>query len=124
MRILVADDMPNLRMLARVTLAGHEVVEAHDGVEAIQLVRNGRPDVVILDVNMPGLTGLQVCEEIRRDPSLSATHVIVITANSQEDARRAFDAGADAFLGKPFSPRALGDLVSSLASRTRAQRQA
>jgi two-component system phosphate regulon response regulator PhoB len=116
MRILVADDLPALRMLARLILTGHEVLEAGAGDEALRLVREHRPDLAILDVNMPGLTGLQVCEQIRLDPVLAGTRVIIVTANNEDDARRAHDAGADHFLGKPFSPQRLGALVQAYVS--------
>jgi CheY-like chemotaxis protein len=117
MRILVADDAPRLRQLVRCVLVGHQVVEAGDGDGAVQLVRTMRPEVAILDVNMPGRTGLEVCREIRRDPLLAATVVIVLTANGLPEAERAaFDAGADAFLTKPFSPRHLCDVIDRLAA--------
>jgi CheY-like chemotaxis protein len=122
MRILVADDAPSLRQLIRCVLVGHQIIEAGSGDEALHLVRTARPDVAILDVNMPGCTGLEVCREIRRDPAQAATHVIVITANGAPDAERgACDAGADAFLTKPFSPRRLCELVDALAGGTAPQ---
>lgn len=119
MRILIADDMPGLRMLARVTLSGHDIMEAESGDEAIRLVREHSPDLVVLDVNMPGLSGLQVCKAIRENCALASTYVVVMTASSAEDAERAYDAGADAFLGKPFSPVRLTEIVHELAGRRR-----
>ena len=117
MRILVADDSPVLRLLVRRTLDGHEVFGAGTGDEALQLLATARPSVAILDLNMPGRTGLEVCRAIRRDPLQAATFVIVITANGEPDVeQRAFEAGADSFLAKPFSPRRLRELVDALAS--------
>ena len=88
MRILVADDFPVLRLLVRRTLDGHEVFEAGTGDEALQLLDTARPSVAILDVNMPGGSGLDVCRAIRRDPAWAATVVIVITANGAMDAEQ------------------------------------
>jgi CheY-like chemotaxis protein len=119
MRILVADDTPGLRLLVRRILDGHEVFEAGTGHEALQLLPTARPDVAILDVNMPGRTGLEVCRAIRQDPTQAATWVIVMTANGALDnAQRAFEAGADGFLAKPFSPRRLCELIDAVASGT------
>ncbi len=116
MLILVADDAPRLRQLVRCVLVGHRVVEAGDGDEALRLFRSVRPDVAVLDVNMPGCTGLEVCREIRRDPLLGATVIIVLTANGLPEAEQAaYDAGADAFLTKPFSPRILCEVIDRLA---------
>jgi CheY-like chemotaxis protein len=117
MRILVADDSPVLRLLVRRTLDGYAVFEAGTGDEALQLLATARPSVAILDLNMPGRSGLEVCRTIRQDPLQAATIVIVITANGAPDnEQRAFEAGADGFLAKPFSPRRLRELVDSLAS--------
>ena len=116
MRILIADDAPQLRLLLRHVLVGHESVEAGSRDEALAVVRAAAADVAILDVNMPGRTGLEVCRAIRLDPHRAATYVIIITASGDPDGeRRAREAGADAFLTKPFSPRRLCELVDALA---------
>ena len=115
MRILIADDAPQLRLLLRRVLVGHEVVEAGSGDAALAVVGAAAPDVAILDVNMPGRTGLEVCRAIRLDPRHAATYVIIITANGDPDGeRRAREAGADAFLAKPLSPRRLCALVEAI----------
>ena len=117
MRILVADDSPSLRLLIRRILDGHELVEAGSGDEAIDVLRASSVDVAVLDVTMPGRSGLEVCRAMRRDPLYQATIVIVITANgTPDDQRRAMEAGADAFLAKPFSPRRLRELVDVLTA--------
>ena len=119
MRILIADDAPQLRLLLRHVLVGHESVESGSGDEALAVLHAAAPDVAILDVNMPGRTGLEVCRAIRLDPRHAATYVIVITANGDPDGeRRAREAGADAFLTKPFSPRRLCALIDAVASGT------
>ncbi len=117
--ILIADDSPPMRTLLRVTLRGgdHEVVEAKDGDEALVLLAEHRPTVAVLDVNMPGRTGLEVCSVVRADPALASIGLVVISANGLElDARAALAAGADLFLSKPFSPRQLLDTVTKLAA--------
>jgi CheY-like chemotaxis protein len=117
-KVLIADDSPSMRTLLRMTLRGgdFDVVEARDGDEAVALLATHRPTVAILDVNMPGRTGLEVCRAVRADPGLARTGVVVISANGLEsDARAALAAGADQFLSKPFSPRQLIDAVARLA---------
>jgi two-component system phosphate regulon response regulator PhoB len=114
-RIFIADDAPQLRLLLRRALVGHEIVEAATGDEALRYLSTVCPDVAILDVNMPGLTGLEVCRAIRLDPRHAATYVIIVTANGDRDGeRRAREAGAAAFLAKPFSPRRLCELVGAI----------
>jgi CheY-like chemotaxis protein len=117
MRILVADDSPSLRLLVRRILDGHDIVEADSGDEAIDILRVSSVDVAVLDVTMPGRSGLEVCRTIRRDPLPAATAVIVIPADgATDDERRSIEAGADAFLAKPFSPRRLCELVDGRVS--------
>ena len=118
--ILICDDEPNLRELMRVSLdAGYEFHEAADGAEAIELVDRLRPDIVLLDVMMPGLSGLDVLEHIRGQPERATTPVIMISAfSSAADRAAAAGRGATAFLGKPFDPDELSALVEQLlASR-------
>jgi two-component system alkaline phosphatase synthesis response regulator PhoP len=119
-RILICDDEPTLRELMRVALdPAYEFFEAADGAEAIGLAEQVQPDVVLLDVMMPVDSGLAVLEHIRRDPALSRTPVIMISAFSTPDDRSvAFDLGATAFLGKPFDPDELRTLVEELLDRT------
>jgi CheY-like chemotaxis protein len=120
-RILIADDSVSLRMLVRrvLTMHGHEVMEADDGLRAREKPTDERPEVAILDIVMPGLSGLDLCQIVRADPELCSTALIVISANlSEEDA---LAAGADAFLGKPFRPPELLSAVESVtAARTTA----
>ena len=117
--ILIADDSPPMRTLLRATLGtgAHDVVEARDGDEALALLAAHRPAVAVLDVTMPGRTGLDVCREVRADPTLARMGVVVISANGLDsDARAAYAAGADRFLAKPFSPRQLLETVAKLAA--------
>jgi two-component system chemotaxis response regulator CheY len=116
--ILICDDEPNLRELMRISLETcpeYRFVEAGDGSEAIQLTESSRPDLLLLDVMMPGTSGLDVLEHLRARPEHSATPVVVVSAfASPADRRRALDAGATRFLKKPFDPDALRSLVEEL----------
>jgi two-component system KDP operon response regulator KdpE len=102
-RILVVDDEPQIRRIMRTTLtgAGYEIDDAKTGEEALVKLRDFRPDLVLLDMNMPGMGGLEACRAIRAD---SDTGIIVLTVrNTEADKVAALDAGADDFVTKPFS---------------------
>jgi DNA-binding response OmpR family regulator len=123
-RILVVDDNERVRRLVLMTLmtAGHEVLEAPEAIAAWQAMIAHRPDVVILDVTMPAVSGLDLCRAMRADPQLVAVPVIVLTGRGlPEDARAASDAGADRFFAKPFSPKDLLAAVDDLAAAGEAQ---
>jgi DNA-binding response OmpR family regulator len=123
--ILIVDDEPAILDLVRFTLEDAEVriVEASDGVEALALARRVRPDLILLDVHMPRLDGLEACQQIRRDPALARTPIVMLTAAGQEaDRARGREAGADEYLTKPFSPLALLALVEALVPETRSWR--
>jgi CheY-like chemotaxis protein len=122
MKVLVCDDEDVLRVLLRVTLEshGHSVVEARDGEESLQRARCERPDVIILDMMMPGPSGLDVVAELRCDPDLATTPVVMLSARTQADDREAAArAGADRFLAKPFSPLELVRVVDELLASSR-----
>ena len=105
--VLVADDQASLRMLISATLEIGQlrVIEASDGDEAWELVQEHRPDLVLLDVQMPGRTGLELAKAIRQDAELAGTVIILLTATAPEaDAEAGLAAGADRYLTKPFSP--------------------
>jgi two-component system KDP operon response regulator KdpE len=100
--ILVADDEPQIRRVLRATLSaeGYTIVEARDGQEALEKLRGERPDLVLMDVNMPILDGLEACREIR---ATSRVPIIMLTVRGAEkDKVRALDAGADDYVVKPF----------------------
>jgi two-component system, OmpR family, KDP operon response regulator KdpE len=102
-RILVVDDEPQIRRIMRTTLtcAGYEIDDARTGQEALTKVREFRPDLVLLDINMPGMDGFEACRSIRADTNIA---IIMLTVrNSETDKLAAFDAGADDFVAKPFS---------------------
>ena len=105
--VLIADDESSIRLLVHATIESDDytVVEAADGAEAWALAQELKPSLVLLDVQMPGQTGLEVLRSIKADPSLKATRVILLTSKAQErDIEVGLIAGADFYLTKPFSP--------------------
>jgi two-component system KDP operon response regulator KdpE len=114
-RILVADDEPQIRRIMRVALtgAGYEVDDVKTGEEALVKVREFRPDLVLLDINMPGMGGLAACRAIRADTNVA---IIMLTVHDTEsDKVEALDAGADDFVTKPFStPELLARIRAAL----------
>jgi len=112
--VLIADDEPNILDLVRVTLEDERlrVVTAFDGIAALEKASEAGPDMILLDVNMPGLNGFEVCRRLRRDPRFGTTPIIMLTAAAQkEDIAAGLAAGADHYLTKPFSPVRLLSLV-------------
>jgi CheY-like chemotaxis protein len=120
--VLVVDDDPFIRKLIATTLedvAEFELHEAADGLEAIEVARQAQPSLVFLDVDMPGLNGIDACRRLREDPTTSETTIVMLTAAHGDSVeRRAEEAGADLFLTKPFSPLDLLRLVDRLSEQT------
>jgi DNA-binding response OmpR family regulator len=117
MKVLVADDDAELRELIAFTLAqaGYLVIKASDGSAAVRLFNEESPDLVVLDINMPGLSGFQACEAIR---ARSRVPVMMLTVRGEEeDLVRALGLGADDYLTKPFSPRTLLARIRALLRR-------
>lgn len=117
MKVLIADDDADLRELIAFSLsqAGYLVIKAGDGPAAVRRFGEEAPDLVVLDVNMPGLSGFQVCEAIR---SSSRVPVMMLTVRGEEeDLVRALGLGADDYLTKPFSPRTLLARIRALLRR-------
>ena len=124
MTILIVDDDRELRELIGFVLrgSGYSIVEAGDGFEALRRYAAGKPDLVILDVNLPGIDGFEVCRRIRVE---SDTPVMMLTVRGEEaDQVRGLDLGADDYLSKPFSPRALLARVRALLRRRGPERPA
>ncbi len=112
--ILIADDQPSLRLLVNATIASeaYAVIEAADGDQAWELVQRHHPELALLDIDMPGRTGLDLTRAIKSDLSLSKTRVILLTAKTEDDeVAEGIAAGADVYLTKPFSPFQLLTLV-------------
>jgi DNA-binding response OmpR family regulator len=118
--ILIADDEPHVVELVRVTLEDDRVrvFDAADGRTALELAQALRLDLVLLDVQLPDVSGLEVCRQLRAHPRLAATKVIMLTAAAQQDdITRGFGAGATDYLTKPFSPVRLLSMVERLVPR-------
>jgi CheY-like chemotaxis protein len=121
-RVLVVDDEPDVLLLCRLNLQqlGHDLLEAPDGVTALELVHERRPDVIVLDLMLPGIDGYQVLEALRKDEETARIPVLVLTAKSlRADRERSHGLGASAFLTKPFLPSELCDLVEELVASGR-----
>jgi DNA-binding response OmpR family regulator len=115
--VLVVDDEEMVRMLVEATLrrGPYRVVTAGDGEAALAAARAHRPDAVVLDVTMPGLGGVEVCQRLKDDPATRHAVVMMLTARTQpDDHARALAAGADEYLVKPFRPN---ELLLRLANR-------
>lgn len=114
--ILVVDDEPQIRRVLRATLSsnGYDVIEAKNGQEAIDMVIRERPDLILLDVNMPDMTGLEACSKIRL--SFEGPIIMVTVRNSEQDKIEALDSGADDYVVKPF---AIGELLARIRAALR-----
>jgi DNA-binding response OmpR family regulator len=105
--VVIADDESSIRLLVHATIESDDfaVMEASNGAEAWALIKQHKPGLVLLDVQMPGRSGLEVLRLIKADPELKATRVILLTSKAQEtDVEVGLMAGADFYLTKPFSP--------------------
>ncbi|BEL08796.1 hypothetical protein Q0Z83_069870 [Actinoplanes sichuanensis] len=120
--VLVADDDADIRDLVAFKLeqAGLEVLAVGDGQAAVDTARARLPALAVLDVSMPGLSGIDVCRMLRSDPSTAGMLIIMLTARVQEqDVEGGFSAGADDYVTKPFSPRELVSRIQALLTRAR-----
>jgi two-component system phosphate regulon response regulator PhoB len=120
-RILVVEDETDLAELVAFNLrdAGHDVTVAHDGSTAMAEIQRGQPDLLVLDVMLPDVSGLEICRRLRRNPQTVRLPVIMLTARSDEvDRVVGFEVGADDYVPKPFSPRELVLRVDAILRRT------
>lgn len=116
-QILVVDDVPaNIKLLeARLSSEYYDVLTAKDGFEALEIAKSKKPDLILLDIMMPGMDGFEVCKRMKQDPDISHIPIVMVTALSdQSDRIRGLDAGADDFLTKPINDMALFARVRSL----------
>jgi CheY-like chemotaxis protein len=117
-RVVIVDDDRVIRQLLEVNLEleGYEVVAtASDGKEALDKITELQPDLVILDIMMPKMDGLEVCRHLKSDPDLAAIPIVLLSARAQDmDVREGLDIGADAYLTKPFDPVELLEVVGRL----------
>ena len=107
-RILIADDEPNIVLALEFLMKkeGYEVQTVSDGEQALLAIKEGRPDLVLLDIMMPNLDGYEVCQRIRSDPSMKDIVIIMLTAKGREVEReKGLALGADFYITKPFSTR-------------------
>ena len=116
--VLIVDDDPFIRKLVATTLGDvgdYKLVEASDGSQAVELAVAEPPEIIFLDIDMPGLNGLEACRRMRGNAELAGTTIVMLTAAAGAEAERAAEAaGADLFLTKPFSPLELLRLVDDL----------
>jgi DNA-binding response OmpR family regulator len=103
-RILIVDDEPHIRRVLRILLAakGYEVMEAECGEDALTLVRSDECDLMLVDINMPGITGLELCRRLRSSSHMTDA-AVVLMSTGEEHRAKALDAGADDYLSKPFA---------------------
>lgn len=116
-RVLVADDEPNILISLEFLMKreGWQVSVARDGIAALEAIRRERPDLVLLDVMMPGKTGYEVCAAVRADEALAGVKILMLTAKGRDtDAAQGLGVGADAYMTKPFSTQALAARVREL----------
>jgi DNA-binding response OmpR family regulator len=121
--IVVADDDADIRDLVAFKLeqSGHQVLAFGDGGSAVEACRRQVPELVLLDVMMPGMSGLDACRAMRADAMLARVPVILLTARAQEsDIEQGFLVGADDYVVKPFSPRELASRVTAVLQRSQA----
>lgn len=119
-RILVAEDERDIRDLISFTLqfAGHQVITANNGEEAVQLALQEIPDLVLTDVRMPKMTGYEACKLIKADPTTQHIPVIFLSAKGQEaEVQTGLESGADEYLLKPFAPDQLTRKVAEILGR-------
>jgi DNA-binding response OmpR family regulator len=115
--VLVAEDDDDILLLVTTRLKrdGFEVIAATNGVDAIELIRERRPEIAVLDIGMPPPDGIEVVRTVREDATLADTRLLLLTAKAQEsDMRRGLEAGADDYITKPFSPADLSARVQQL----------
>jgi len=114
--VLVVDDEPQIRSVLRATLSssGYDVIEAKDGQEAVDMAIRERPALILMDVNMPGMSGLEACSKIRL--SFTGPIIMVTVRNSERDKIQALDSGADDYVVKPFT---IGELLARIRAALR-----
>jgi two-component system, OmpR family, phosphate regulon response regulator PhoB len=116
-KLLIVDDEDGVRSLVRMTLdsGSYQILEAEEGRQALELARAHHPDLILLDVMLPDLSGFDICRELKSDPLMAATTIVMLTARAQQsDVGEAEAAGADGYFTKPFSPIALMRKVEAI----------
>jgi DNA-binding response OmpR family regulator len=119
-KVLIADDEPNILISLEFLMKreGYQVLVARDGPQALEAIQRERPDLVLLDVMMPGKTGFEVCQAVRADDTLAAVKIVLLTAKGRDtDVAKGTALGADAYVTKPFSTKELAAQVRALLGR-------
>jgi len=119
-KILLVDDEPDILEIVGYNLSseGYQIITAENGIEAIKKAKKERPNLIILDVMMPEMDGIEACEQIRKNPDLSDTIIAFLTARGEDYSQLAgFDAGADDYITKPIKPKVLVSKVKALLRR-------
>ena len=118
-KVLIVDDNEAFRRLNAefLKMDGHQVLMARSGRETVDLVRQEHPDIVLLDIMMPGIDGYEVCRQVKSDPDIQDTMVVMVTALSESERFKSYQAGADGYVTKPISPRDMRAMVKDLVAR-------
>ncbi|BAJ62695.1 response regulator transcription factor [Anaerolinea thermophila] len=119
-KILIAEDEPDIRDLVKFTLgfAGHEVIAVGNGEEAVEAARAEKPDLILMDVRMPRMTGYEACAAMKADPSIAHIPVVFLSAKGQEsEIQTGLSVGASEYLLKPFAPMDLTQRVAELLAK-------
>ena len=119
-KILIVDDEEKVRKLVEVTLSTGEleILHASSGKEGLRKARESMPDIILLDVMMPGLDGIEVCKLLKKDPATKDIYIVMLTAKGQQtDKKKGFAAGADEYFVKPFSPMNLMDKIDKILDK-------
>lgn len=117
-KILIADDCRDLREILTEFFADHHVIQAHNGEEAMRLAASHLPDIIILDVAMPVMGGLEACSRIKQDPVLGATPVVMLTGQgTMSQVEAALECRADWYFTKPFAPKWFVQRIEHLIER-------
>jgi CheY-like chemotaxis protein len=123
LRVLAVEDNADSRDMTRTMLElnGHEVRAVPDGAQGIEEAASWKPDVILLDIGLPGMDGYEIARRLRANPALTGTRIIALTGYGQaDDARRAFAAGFDMHLTKPVEPEALEEALAASSSQAQA----
>ena len=121
-KIMVVDDEPYIARVIKFKLEqeGYTVISANDGITGLNKIKEEKPDLVLLDVMMPGMSGYEVCQKIKGDAELAGIPVVILTAKGQErDREQGFSMGASDYITKPFSPNRLLELVKSIVGEAK-----
>jgi DNA-binding response OmpR family regulator len=119
-KVLIVDDEPLIRLLLEQTLEvfeeqGVEVLSAENGIEAVEIIKKERPELVFLDVMMPKMNGFEVCSIVKQQLKMSDVCIVMLTAKGQEqDKQKAMEAGTDQYITKPFSIQAVANKVTEI----------